>query len=419
METNFRLCWETFKNNLCDGFSKLQQMEEFVDVTLAAGGHFVKAHQNIIAVASPYIKDMLKSTPCQHPVIFLGPISHTVLCFILEYIYTGEVNVPSHVLPAFVNAAKLLHIAGIKDLQLPQVNHHVNAKSNEDVNNKHFEDLSKNNISNATQEINENCLEDPEISENCLSPELNKESLVNYEGDIQSDNCDSAENLDESFTSQPIDSNGKSNTDLDFDNLLKIKTNLRCSGKDTLTSQDEQPNNTIQDNVEFNDYALENDNQMDVPAASLNNDCGNFPRTTKESKKNKDISVTPLYTRSNRGAIQMVMNRFIYYLHHTSFGKQKRRWRCIQYRRQRCAAYIDTNGELITSRQNLHNHPFQDKEIFKFGRRKQFFTSLAEANNTQWPQQSKKCNTREITETNTEEENQYEIKIDLSKFPIT
>lgn len=63
-----------------------------------------------------------------------------------------------------------------------------------------------------------------------------------------------------------------------------------------------------------------------------------------------DISVTPLYTRSNRGAIQMVMNRFIYYLHHTSFGKQKRRWRCIMYRRQRCTAYIDTNGELITSR---------------------------------------------------------------------
>lgn len=148
--------------------------------------------------------------------------------------------------------------------------------------------FSKNNISNATPEINENCLEDPGISENCLiSPELNKESLVNGEGDIQSDNCDFAENLDESFTSQPIDSNGKSNTDLDFDNLLKIKTNLRCPGKNTLTSQDEQPNNTIQDNVEFNDYALENDHQMDVPAASLNNDCGNFPRTTKESKKNK------------------------------------------------------------------------------------------------------------------------------------
>lgn len=47
-------------------------MQEFVDVTLAAGGHLVKAHQNILALASPYLKEMLKSAPCQHPIIFLG-----------------------------------------------------------------------------------------------------------------------------------------------------------------------------------------------------------------------------------------------------------------------------------------------------------------------------------------------------------
>lgn len=41
-------------------------------MTLAADGCLVKVHRNILALASPYIKAMLKSVDCQHPVIFLN-----------------------------------------------------------------------------------------------------------------------------------------------------------------------------------------------------------------------------------------------------------------------------------------------------------------------------------------------------------
>lgn len=41
-------------------------------MTLAADGHIVKVHQMIIAVASPYLKELILSAPCPHPVIFLN-----------------------------------------------------------------------------------------------------------------------------------------------------------------------------------------------------------------------------------------------------------------------------------------------------------------------------------------------------------
>lgn len=55
-------------------FNKLVifQNGEFVDMTLAADGHLVKVHQVIIALASPYIKELISTAQCPHPVIFLN-----------------------------------------------------------------------------------------------------------------------------------------------------------------------------------------------------------------------------------------------------------------------------------------------------------------------------------------------------------
>lgn len=41
-------------------------------MTLAADGHMVKVHQVIIALASPYLKDLIASAQCPHPIIFLN-----------------------------------------------------------------------------------------------------------------------------------------------------------------------------------------------------------------------------------------------------------------------------------------------------------------------------------------------------------
>lgn len=120
---NDMLCisWDSYLNNVSKGFSYLQQNAEFVDMTLAADGHLVKVHQNIIALASPYLKAMLQSASCPHPVIFLNNVSNEILGYILQYIYTGEVKIPINIIDVFVNACKSLCIKGIDTIN-PQKN---------------------------------------------------------------------------------------------------------------------------------------------------------------------------------------------------------------------------------------------------------------------------------------------------------
>lgn len=99
VQSQFSLLWDSYKSNICSGFANLQQVNkyptlnffsfniniyqiilvvillqngELVDMTLAADGHFVKVHQVLIALSSTYLKQLILSAPCQHPVIFLN-----------------------------------------------------------------------------------------------------------------------------------------------------------------------------------------------------------------------------------------------------------------------------------------------------------------------------------------------------------
>lgn len=49
-------------------------------------------------------------------ILLLQNMSHGILSLLLEYIYTGEVLVPSANLSAFIDAAKSLHIKGLENV---------------------------------------------------------------------------------------------------------------------------------------------------------------------------------------------------------------------------------------------------------------------------------------------------------------
>ncbi|KAJ0175404.1 hypothetical protein K1T71_008563 [Dendrolimus kikuchii] len=117
-QTKFSVSWESYQKNICNGLSALQQRGEFVDMTLAADGHHVKVHKMVMSLVSPYIKELISSADCAHPVIFLNQISFKTLCAILEYIYTGEVLVEKENLNSFVIAGKALHIKGLQDMSV-------------------------------------------------------------------------------------------------------------------------------------------------------------------------------------------------------------------------------------------------------------------------------------------------------------
>nr|XP_034826954.1 longitudinals lacking protein-like [Maniola hyperantus] len=117
-QPQYSLSWEDHPKNICNGLSYLQQSGEFVDMTLAADGHLVKVHQVIMALSSPYLKDLIASAQCPHPVIVLNKISHTTLSAILEYIYSGEVLVAIEDIRDLIDAAKELHIKGLQEMDL-------------------------------------------------------------------------------------------------------------------------------------------------------------------------------------------------------------------------------------------------------------------------------------------------------------
>ncbi|XP_063365135.1 broad-complex core protein isoforms 1/2/3/4/5-like [Cydia amplana] len=112
----------TYKNHIFEGFSSLQQNDEFVDMTLAAEGHWVKVHRTLVALASPYFRELLHSLPCQHPVMYLYGVSHEALGFILEYIYTGQVEIPAEKVKSFLHTARDMQIAGLKNVVPPDEN---------------------------------------------------------------------------------------------------------------------------------------------------------------------------------------------------------------------------------------------------------------------------------------------------------
>ncbi|OWR41073.1 putative zinc finger protein and BTB domain-containing [Danaus plexippus plexippus] len=304
----YNLVWNSYKNNICNGFAMLQQKAEFVDMTLVAGGHLVKVHKNIVALASPYIKHMIQSAPCEHPVIFLSSITHEILSYILEYIYTGEVNVEVDKIKSFINAATELHITGISnDLPL-----------------------------GTTEQISstlDKSKKTEEVRSDCAANNNNKKDLPT---------------IDLSFNE-----NG-------FVNQLETNAN---SFSEWLQDTDSQNANFECNHLEKTDLL----NSVNLEQIS---------QPTSKVEININGSIPQQYTVSKRGSLQLILNRFMYCMHHQSLGGKKRRWRCIDYRLLHCPAYIDTINDQIMNRQNIHCHPYHDEKIMRNIKKNLVFGSL-------------------------------------------
>ncbi|KPJ10251.1 Protein bric-a-brac 1 [Papilio machaon] len=307
--------------NICSALSCLQQNGEFVDMTLAADGHFVKVHQVIIAIASPYIKDLVASANCQHPVIFLNKISHSTLCAILEYIYTGEVIVSMENLKELVEAGKELHIKGLEDMTLAHATY-VNSKNETEDEDK----IGMNEIYLETSSIDNFATED-KVNMGMEIKDMNEDDdqeifLEDMEQDDKIINEESQDDNDDYFTG-------------DHSYHDKI-------GKPVLSS------------VGISKVKITNANK-DTESSSLQ------------------------YTVSNQGSLQMILNRYMYYLKYTNRNRS-RQWRCVDYLKSvRCPAHVVTKDDVVVQRIAAHTHPFHDERILKKLRAGAIFSALVEA----------------------------------------
>uniref|UniRef100_A0A1B6E5M1 Broad-complex n=2 Tax=Clastoptera arizonana TaxID=38151 RepID=A0A1B6E5M1_9HEMI len=110
---HFCLRWNNYQSSITSAFENLRGDEDFVDVTLACDGKSLKAHRVVLSACSPYFRELLKSTPCKHPVIVLQDVKFDDLQCLVDFIYHGEVNVQQRSLASFLKTAEVLRVSGL------------------------------------------------------------------------------------------------------------------------------------------------------------------------------------------------------------------------------------------------------------------------------------------------------------------
>ncbi|KAJ8730730.1 hypothetical protein PYW08_002143 [Mythimna loreyi] len=325
VQSQFSLSWDSYKSSICSGFSALQQNGEFVDMTIAADGHFVKVHQVLVALASPYLKDLITSAPCQHPVIFLNNVAHRTLCLLLEYIYTGEVVVPADCLTSFAETAKSLHIKGLENIGTAQQSLPVRVSGN--------------------------------------MPQLDDSDMCQVSGMKRSLPSDKLAQVTLPTSARKIF------IKQDLTNKLPSMSSINLPVPITT------PVTTHQEDHDFSDLmdesGAQDDDDMDFKIAETKD---NQVRDNKDKPSSSNLQ----FTVSIRGSLQVILNRYIYNLHSTTSRAGLRRWRCVDYRNNKCTAFLVTKGNVVLNRANMHNHSFHDKKILAKIEKKAVYSAIDE-----------------------------------------
>ena len=118
MQEQFVMKWQDFHSNIAQSFSSLRDEDEFLDVTLACDeDRHIQAHKVIISACSPFFKSMLlKQRSAQHPVLIMpDSVRFEDLISMIDFMYHGEVSVPSDELNTFLSAAKQFKIKGLAE----------------------------------------------------------------------------------------------------------------------------------------------------------------------------------------------------------------------------------------------------------------------------------------------------------------
>ncbi|GLH01826.1 Longitudinals lacking protein-like [Gryllus bimaculatus] len=114
-QQHFFLKWNDFQSNMVSSFKHFMDEKSFTDVTLACEGQTCKAHKMVLSACSPYFKSLLEENPSKHPIIILKDVPYSHLQAILEFMYSGEVNVSQEQLPAFLKTAERLKVKGLTE----------------------------------------------------------------------------------------------------------------------------------------------------------------------------------------------------------------------------------------------------------------------------------------------------------------
>jgi len=96
-----------------EGFEKLREAEELLDVTLACEDNSLDVHKVIMSASSPFFRKILSRMDRNHPFIYMKGIKFEHLKVLVDFVYKGEVCIASEELDVFLEAAQELQITGL------------------------------------------------------------------------------------------------------------------------------------------------------------------------------------------------------------------------------------------------------------------------------------------------------------------
>lgn len=111
------LRWNNHKSNLVEILDVLIQKECYVDCTIYVDGQEqFKAHRVVLAANSPYFQKILQNVPMDHCSILVPGVQAFEMRALIEYMYTGEVNVTESQIPRIMKIAEQLEVKGLFDM---------------------------------------------------------------------------------------------------------------------------------------------------------------------------------------------------------------------------------------------------------------------------------------------------------------
>ena len=114
MSGKYNLKWNSHHSEAFQAFDQLRNRELFVDVTLACESQFLKAHKLVLSAGSQYLERILQRDSSSSPSIHFFGIEMHILRLLVEFMYKGEVEVPSADLERFIQMADNLEVKGLK-----------------------------------------------------------------------------------------------------------------------------------------------------------------------------------------------------------------------------------------------------------------------------------------------------------------
>ena len=117
----FCLKSDKFPDILIQAFKSLRSGRDFADVTLACeDGQLVESHKLVLSSTSTLFANILSKMTSPNPVIYLKDVSMASLEALLDFVYTGEVEVAEGSVEGFLFLAEHLQILGLSSKGEPE-----------------------------------------------------------------------------------------------------------------------------------------------------------------------------------------------------------------------------------------------------------------------------------------------------------